>query len=167
MWLALSRCSAASSLPSCLHFISSYQGLRNDLFNPIDESYFTSGSGKVWNVFPKANDTDMPNPDPEEGFDEVTYQLFGPEGAKRNPKWPNLGFVIDYKKATGTNTPVQIMEPFAPDQVPVISALARNFAICDEWYCSIPSDTWPNRSFFHSGTSNGHVVNGDQPNPFL
>jgi phospholipase C len=143
-----------------------YQGLRNDLFNPVDESYFTSGSGQTWNIFPRANATDMPNPDPEEGFCDVNSQLFGTESPNENPKWPNLGFVIDYKKATGTSTPVQIMEPFAPDQVSVISALARNFAVCDEWYCSVPSETWPNRSFFHSGTSNGHVVNGEHPNPF-
>lgn len=159
-------------VPPPAHFLPAstssrpYQGLRNDLFNPVDESYFTSGSGQTWNVFPKANDTNMPNPDPEEGFDDVTYQLFGPEAANQHPKWPNLGFVIDYKKATGANIPVQIMEPFAPDQVPVISALARSFAICDEWHCSVPSDTWPNRSFFHSGTSNGHIVNGDNPDPF-
>jgi phospholipase C len=96
-----------------------FQGLRSGLFNPVDESYFASGSGQTWSVFDRANVTDMPNPDPEEAFDDVTYQLFGPEGANQNPKWPNLGFVIDYKRATGANTPVQIMEPFAPDQIPV------------------------------------------------
>jgi len=142
-----------------------FNGLNSTLFNPVSEQYFVDGSGQTYPVFDRANATNMPNPDPEEGFDDVNYQLFGPEPPSQTPKWPNLGFVIDYAKVTGTNIPVQIMEPFSPEQVPVISALARNFAICDAWFSSVPSDTWPNRSFFHSGTSNGHVVNGDHPNP--
>src|SRR5579859_8018454 len=59
-----------------------------------------------------------------------------------------------------------MMKAYSPDQVPVLSALARNYAVSDAWFCSVPSDTWPNRSFVHSGTSNGNVVNGANPNPF-
>lgn len=151
-------------LPSSNPF-DPYHGLRDDLFNPVHASYFESGSGDTYPAFYGAAATNMPNPDPEEGFDDVNYQLFGPEEPSRNAKWPNLGFVIDYAKVTGANIPVQIMDLFRPDQVPVISSLARNFAICDEWFSSVPSDTWPNRSFFHSGTSNGNVVNGSIPNP--
>jgi phospholipase C len=142
-----------------------FDGLHSDLFNPVQESYFTSGSGQQYPVFDRANATNMPNPDPEEDFPNVNYQLFGPEAPNQTPKWPNLGFVINYVKVTGTNIPVQIMQPFSPDQVPVISALARNFAVSDGWFSSVPSDTWPNRSFFHAGTSNGNVVNGNTPNP--
>lgn len=142
-----------------------FNGLSSGLFNPVSEQYFVNGSGQTYPIFDRANATDMPNPDPEEGFDDVNYQLFGPEPPSQNPKWPNLGFVIDYAKVTGSNIPVQIMEPFSPEQVPVISALAKNFAVSDAWFSSVPSDTWPNRSFFHSGTSNGHVVNGAHPDP--
>lgn len=142
-----------------------FNGLNSKLFNPVSPQYFVDGSGQKYPVFDRANATNMPNPDPEEGFEDVNYQLFGPEQPSQNPKWPNLGFVINYAKTTGADIPVQIMEPFSPEQVPVISALARNFAVCDAWFSSVPSDTWPNRSFFHSGTSNGHVVNGSHPNP--
>jgi phospholipase C len=142
-----------------------FNGLNSKLFNPVSEQYFIDGSGPTYGPFEQANATNMPDPDPEEGFDDVNYQLFGPEPPSETPKWQNLGFVIDYAKVTGANIPVQIMQPFSPEQVPVISALARNFAICDAWFSSVPSDTWPNRSFFHSGTSNGHVVNGTYPNP--
>jgi phospholipase C len=142
-----------------------FNGLNSKLFNPVSEQYFVDGSGETYGPFDHSNATNMPNPDPEEGFDDVNYQLFGIEPPSQTPKWPNLGFVINYAKVTGTNIPVQIMEPFSPEQVPVISALAQNFAICDAWFSSVPSDTWPNRSFFHSGTSNGHVVNGTHPNP--
>jgi phospholipase C len=74
--------------------------------------------------------------------------------------------VINYEKAVSANIPVQIMEPFSTAQLPVISALAANFAISDEWYCSVPSQTWANRAFFHAGTSNGNVNNGTIANPF-
>jgi phospholipase C len=47
----------------------------------------------------------------------------------------------------------------------VISALATNFAILDRYFCSVSSQTWPNRSFVHAGTSNGNVNNGDIPDP--
>jgi phospholipase C len=58
------------------------------------------------------------------------------------------------------------MQPFSPAQLPVISALAANFAVSDRYFCSVPSQTWPNRSFVHAGTSNGNVNNGSPPNPF-
>ena len=58
------------------------------------------------------------------------------------------------------------MEAYLPVQVPVISALAQNYAISDAWFCSVPSQTLPNRSFVHAGTSNGNVDNGDPANPF-
>lgn len=53
----------------------------------------------------------------------------------------------------------QIMNCFPPAAVPVLSTLARSFAISDAWFSSVPSSTWPNRSFAHSGTSRGRVVN--------
>jgi phospholipase C len=142
-----------------------FNGLHPGLFNPIQESYFTDQSGPTYPIFPQSNATNMPNPDPEEDYSNVNYQLFGTEAPSQNPRWPNLGFVINYAKVTGTDIPVQIMEPFSPAQVPVLSSLARNFAISDAWFSSVPSNTWPNRSFFHAGTSNGNVVNGTTPNP--
>jgi phospholipase C len=142
-----------------------FNGLHAGLFNPVQETYFTDPSSTVYPIFDQANATNMPSPDPEEDYPNVNYQLYGPEAPTQTPSWPNLGFVINYAKVTGTNIPVQVMEPFSPDQVPVLSALARNFAVSDAWYSSVPSNTWPNRSFFHAGTSNGNVVNGTTPNP--
>lgn len=143
-----------------------FDGLKSSDFNPVSELYFTGQSTETYPAFDQANATNMPDPDPEETFENVNYQLFGPDAPSQNPQWPNLGFVINYAKVTGTNIPVQIMEPFSPAQVPVISALATNYAISDAWFSSVPTQTWPNRSFFHAGTSNGNVDNGTVPNPF-
>ena len=51
------------------------------------------------------------------------------------------------------------MTGYTPEQMPVVSALARGFATFDHWFCEVPSQTFTNRSFFHAATSSGFVVN--------
>jgi phospholipase C len=41
--------------------------------------------------------------------------------------------------------------------LPVLSGLARGFAVCDYWFCSAPTETLPNRAFVNAGTSQGHM----------
>jgi phospholipase C len=41
--------------------------------------------------------------------------------------------------------------------VPVLSQLARDFAVCTRWFCSVPGETWPNRNFLHAATSDGET----------
>ena len=53
----------------------------------------------------------------------------------------------------------KIMECYTPSQIPVLTTLAREFAVFDHWYCSVPSQTWCNRAFWHAATSGGKVVN--------
>ncbi len=52
-----------------------------------------------------------------------------------------------------------IMQCFTPKQVNVLTTLAKEFAVFDHWHCSVPSQTWCNRSFWHAATSGGKVVN--------
>ena len=47
-----------------------------------------------------------------------------------------------------------------------MSALARGFAAFDHWFCDVPSQSFANRSFFHSGTSSGYVLDGAPANSF-
>jgi phospholipase C len=51
------------------------------------------------------------------------------------------------------------MGGFSPEMLPVFSSLARNFAVYDNWFAAVPSQTFCNRSFFHSSTSHGFVTN--------
>jgi phospholipase C len=46
---------------------------------------------------------------------------------------------------------------FAPDTLPVLSALAKGYAVCDQWFASAPTETMPNRAFACSATSQGHM----------
>src|SRR5262245_51900429 len=45
------------------------------------------------------------------------------------------------------------MHYYTPQQVPILSRLALEFAVSDRWFASAPCETWPNRFFLHTGTA--------------
>ena len=143
---------------------AAYDGLNAGLWNPSNPSFFDGQPPVQVPVAKGTTSLTVPNPDPEETFINVNYQLFGPQDPAPNPKFPTMGFVVNYEDATALSAN-QIMQTYSPTQVPVITALAQNYAISDAWFCSVPSQTWPNRAFVTAGTSNGNVNNGDPPNP--
>src|SRR5258708_8260 len=59
------------------------------------------------------------------------------------------------------------MHYFTPEQVPVISALAKTYAVCDQWHASAPNQTWPNRFFVHCATAGGYVNNAPPQFPYM
>jgi hypothetical protein len=50
------------------------------------------------------------------------------------------------------------MSGFTPSALPVINALASEFAVMDRFFSSHPGPTWPNRMFTLSGTSAGSTA---------
>jgi phospholipase C len=107
----------------------------------------------------------VPNPDPGEHFDQMNMQLFGLGGlpdVTPLPPPPMSGFVDNYMRqppADATYYPAAPMHYYLPEQVPVISLLARSFAVSDQWHASVPCQTWPNRFFVHRATAGGYVNN--------
>ena len=140
--------------------LKTYNGLKPHFSNP---SSFTPPMQPV-TVAIGTNSFTVPDPDPEETFDDVTEQLYGPEAPNPDPQFPMQGFVVNYEKTRAGN-PNQIMQTYTPEQLPVLSALARNYAISDAWFCSVPSQTWPNRALCTPALRNGNVNNGDVPDP--
>jgi phospholipase C len=53
-----------------------------------------------------------------------------------------------------------ILWTYGPEQLTTINSLARNFAVSDRWFCSLPSETNPNRAYSLCGTSLGQEDNG-------
>jgi len=49
------------------------------------------------------------------------------------------------------------------EKVPIVTTLAKEFANFDNFFCSYPGSTWPNRCFLHSGTASGITDTGDKP----
>lgn len=167
----------------------SFEGLTSDLWNPLDnidgeglpfiEKVLVQRNGQA--IFrgdksvPNPVDFSLPRPDPGEGFADTNHQLFQryQVGALFPPRPVNTGFVQNYQNAmlygayVYGNTPTdprRIMTCYTPEQTPVLSGLAYGFAVCDHYYCPVPSQTLPNRSFAHAATSGGNVNNA--PNTF-
>ena len=92
--------------------------------------------------------------DPPHDFASVQEQLCGVGGTYAAPKQRNGGFVSRYSHLDPSN-PDAIMRCYAPEQVPVMTTLAREFAVCDRWHSSLPGPTWPNRFFVHAASSAG------------
>src|SRR6516165_6305921 len=97
--------------------------------------------------------------DPGHEFTDVLVQLCGP-GAVYPPggEYPPIndsGYVASYAATGGGASPGEIMKCYSPAQLPVLNALAREFAICDGWRASMPGPTWPNRFFMMAASSGG------------
>jgi phospholipase C len=164
--------------------VASFEGVTGrELANPVPGWVADGGAVVPYGVAAGMN---SPSPDPGEEYQHVNTQLFGiidppgnrgiladhmaaPYNAPADPGTrPTMdGFVADYISAVMAETGqkpayadyAQIMTGYAPAQVPVTSALARGFAVFDHWFCEVPSQTFPNRSFLHAATSSGFVVN--------
>jgi len=99
----------------------------------------------------------VPDPDPGELFGDMNLQIFG-RGAPSGPATMS-GFVDSYMAEcalTGNpGLPEAPMHYYRSDELPVLSALARGFAVCDQWHASAPCQTWPNRFFVHTGSAHG------------
>ncbi|PWK03940.1 alkaline phosphatase family protein [Tumebacillus permanentifrigoris] len=107
-----------------------------------------------------------PTTDPGEEFRHINRQLYGTPTPQPGRRAEMKGFVQDYievlreEDVEATYQAYKtIMDGFTPQQVPVISTLAKQYGVCDRWFCSVPSQTWTNRSFFHAATSAGLVNN--------
>jgi len=131
-----------------------FNGMPLSFSNP--RSFSGQGVAELVRVRAGAENTCVPSENPQERFEHVNLQLFGNSRPPQGQTPSMNGFLLSYGQ-TGANRPEEIMQCYTPEQLPVLSALARNFAICDEWYASVPSQTWPNRAFFHLGTSLGQV----------
>jgi phospholipase C len=173
--------------------VASFEGvLGKDLSNPVPEwAADRAGGDRI--SYGVAADMNTPSSDPGEEYPHVNTQLFGiidppanrgvlagkmlapfnaPADARQRPSM--AGFVADYISAFTAEMGrqprygeyAQIMTGYAPEQMPVTSAIARGFATFDHWFCDVPSQTFANRSFFHAGSSSGYVVNLSPPSSF-
>lgn len=103
--------------------------------------------------------------DPGHEFPDVVEQLTGTFLGDKTPlsngTYPPLtgtGFESSFMRTAGTKAnanPDEILSCFPPDKLPVLNALAREFAVCDSWYSSMPGPTLPNRFFLLAGSSGG------------
>ena len=70
------------------------------------------------------------------------------------------GFVASFADAMARSgvrdgDPGRVMGYYNAADVPVYDHLAREFAVCDRWFSSVPGATWPNRLYAISGRAAG------------
>jgi phospholipase C len=98
--------------------------------------------------------------DPGHSYPDVMEQLTGSTGP-----WPpgtaltNQGFVCNYAGRAGQGASKEVVGCYDGTHVPVLWTLAREYAVCTGWFCSVPSETWPNRLFVHAATSDDTLHN--------
>lgn len=110
--------------------------------------------GKTVNPGPGASY--LIDPGPDHSHDSVMRQLLGTNPRSFPYQLTNNGFAMDYERLKPGDG-ARALECFTPDELPILATLAKEFAVCDHWHCSVPGATWPNRNFVHSATSDGEV----------
>jgi phospholipase C len=104
--------------------------------------------------------------DPGHEFRDILQQLTGTTQLPLKNGYPpidNSGFAANYATSASEKTGLptkdeigDIMLGFETEQqLPALYDLASNFAVCDQWFSSLPGPTWPNRFFLHGASSNG------------
>lgn len=127
----------------------------------------------------RLEDLALPFPDPgEEFFPHMNHQIYGQDQVSETlsdlPQTaPMSGFVTDYlrtyhqkfrhlrRHVTDAQLASELMRCFPPHATPVLSGLARAYAVSDAWFSSVPSQTYTNRSFLHAADSSGFVHNAN------
>ncbi len=97
-------------------------------------------------------------PDPDHSHFGVMKQMFDGSDPASTLVPPMSGFAKSYGGVTNNvGKSHNIMKCFSSAKLPVISALAQQFCLCDNWFSSVPGPTFPNRAFAHAATSIGRV----------
>jgi len=110
---------------------------------------------------------------PESNAGKAAYSIMPnfmsePYNQPDKPAVPTMdGFATDYfanfvwwvgRKPTDTEMQA-IGGVFTPQTAPVLNTLASEYAVFTRWFCEAPTCTFPNRSFYHTGTSLGRIDN--------
>jgi phospholipase C len=171
--------------------VAMFEGvIGKNLANPIPD-WAEYGADRKVVPYTIATNMNTPHPDPGEEYPHINTDLFGvinpenrfkplakmvaPYNAPDPGATPTMdGFVADYismfTSEKGRHPTyeeyAQIMTGYTPEQMPVLSTLARGFGTFDHWFCEVPSQTFTNRSFFHAATASGFVINGSPASNF-
>jgi phospholipase C len=92
--------------------------------------------------------------DPYHDNSDVMRQMFfRDDDAYASRSTPNMGGFV------WNNGIPQVMQTYSPEQLPVLTGLAREYAVSDAWFCSMPGGTDVNRAFALTGSALQHLNN--------
>ncbi|GMH12224.1 hypothetical protein Nepgr_014065 [Nepenthes gracilis] len=126
-------------------------GLTGKEFNRINAS--DPASPKLY----VTDDALFVDSDPGHSIQAIREQIFGSNITTEDPA-PMNGFAQQAKNMSD-DMPRTVMSGFKPALLPVYTELAKEFAVFDRWFASVPASTQPNRFYVHSATSYGASSN--------
>jgi phospholipase C len=157
------------SFDHLMGFFPGTEGLNGTEFNLLDPSTSESSSNRRFTVGKDAPFRLLPGQGegPSHSLNATNVQLSGRQTGPTADHAPVCnGFIANYrstlksKHIAFTDEDLRLpMLAFEPDRLPAINALAREFVLCDHWFCDVPGPTQPNRLFAHAGTSAGYGHN--------
>ena len=133
-------------------------GLTGNEFNNINTTNPSAGHVTVDNRSPYLNPCD-----PDHGTPGTSEKIFGARAAASGDfSNATMSGFIEHENNRGHSKQdfCGVLSSFTPERIPVITALAEEFAIMDRFFCSHPGPTWPNRMFTLSATSAGSTSTG-------
>lgn len=171
--------------------VAAFEGVVGKNLRNSIPAWANHGADRKFVPYSVATNMNTPDPDPGEEYPHINTDIYGvsdpknrfvslskmvaPYNAPANGQPATMdGFVADYISTFTSEMGrqptyeeyAQIMSGYSPEQLPVLSTLARNFAVFDHWFCEVPSQTFTNRSFFHAATASGFVINSPPADAF-
>lgn len=149
-------------------FFPGANGLKGTEFNLLKPFDPPSDANPKFNVGEGANFAIARGLGPGHSLKATNIQLSGvPTGPDAAHPVALNGFVASYTgnlkgDHVSKPTPEELGQPlksFSKEQLPSLNALAREFVLCDNWFCEVPGPTQPNRLFVHAATSEGFAFN--------
>lgn len=135
---------------AALNYIGSdkpFEGASSQNFNMDGEKKAFQSKfhdGQLSNQWDLSDQKQDPFHDNSDGLQQMFYNGYPGYPGKAKPDMG--GFVQN-------NSSDDVMLSLTPEQLPILNGLAENFAISDEWFCSVPGGTDINRAFAHTGSA--------------
>ena len=119
----------------------------------LDATMSNSHGGRTFKVHHLPSTKLTKAQDPDHSEKGVAEQLSNANG----------GFASNFAKTHAGQDPGVVMGYHNADDLPVYDHLAREYAVCDHWFCSVPGATWPNRLYAVTGQAAGSKNNKKNP----
>ena len=151
------------SVPERIHFVGPegpFQGASTQYFNldgskTINQSKYKDGKlGVEWNL-------EMFSFDPYHDLSDVLRQMYKDADGYSRRAVPDMGGFVS------NNGNTQVMQTYTPEQLPVLNGIAREYAVSDAWFSSMPAATDVNRSFALTGSAQKQLNNFMSPPQYL
>jgi phospholipase C len=144
--------------------LGALSGIKPNTYSNLDKE-----GNKIFNWGAEGDPTNIPAVDPKETFDNMAQQILdldlvipdtNPYHDHPDPHHPMGGFVRNYQHQSSKKgfSKQDVMHMFDISSVPVTTWLAQNFAVCDQWFGSVPTQTFPNRMFAQCANSGQDVL---------